>query len=658
LVLLAYYVAAVNIEATYNALAPAEAYEPFPGIVLTDTFQTSEDDDRYDDEGIFGDNNQRVKDQNALDIRIIVGNPPYSSGQDSANDNNQNLKYPSLDKRIADTYAARSTAQNKNSLYDSYIRAIRWASDRIKDRGIVAFVTNGGFLEGNTADGLRLSLQEEFTELYILNLRGNQRTAGEQSRREGGKVFGAGSRATIVISLLVRNPERRSSGTIHYRDIGDYLTTEQKLALVNEYSSVGGAEWVQVDPNKQGDWVQQRNAGFAAFLPLGDKAAGQRSVFTNYSAGVKTNRDAWVYNSSIASLSNNASQLASFYKSQIEARAKSALYEFSNDETKIAWGGGLRALAEKGADVEFDPKSVRVGHYRPFQKQWVVFETAFNERRYQLPGMFPRGLENYGFVLTSPSSHFPTFEALMVDQLPDLHTLDTGQFFPRYTYELEAEQPTLDFGDDAGGPTRQDNIATETLARYRKLYGAHVTADDVFFAVYGLLHSQDYRTEFAADLKKMLPRIPDLAVPEDFRAFAAAGRALSELHLGYESVEPYPVIVTGAVPEDLQVTKMRFGGKPGAWDKSTVRVTDSITVTGIPDEAHEYMLGSRSAIEWVLERHQVTIHKASGIKNDPNDWGREHGEPLYILDLLKRIVTVSVETVRIVKSLPPLVIAD
>jgi predicted helicase len=246
---------------------------------------------------------------------------------------------------------------------------------------------------------------------------------------------------------------------------------------------------------------------------------------------------------------------------------------------------------------------------------------------------------------------------MMVDALPDVgYFMDAGQLFPRYVYEApETAQPTFDFGvEEDARPGRQDNITPAALDGYQQLYGSNVSADDVFLAVYGLLHSADYRTEFAADLKKMLPRIPELKDTADFWAFSAAGRKLSELHLGYESVEPYPVTITGTVPDDLYVTKMRFAGKPGTWDKSTVRVADGVTVSGIPPEAHEYMLGSRSAIEWILERYQVKTDKASGIVNDPNAWGREHGEPLYILDLLRRIITVSVETVAIVKGLPPL----
>lgn len=312
----------------------------------------------------------------------------------------------------------------------------------------------------------------------------------------------------------------------------------------------------------------------------------------------------------------------------------------------------------RGATYTFREDDLRTATYRPFYRTNVYLNRELNNAVYKIPEVFAEGVANLGIMLTSPSSHFPSFQALMVDQVPDVHALDTGQFFPRYTYELASAQPTLDIGDSADGAIRQDNITPETIARYRRLYGQQATADDVFFFVYGLLHSPDYRSEFAGDLKKVLPRIPELADPADFWAFTSAGRRLSELHLGYESVEPYPVTVTGDVPHDLHVTKMRFGGKPGAWDKTTVRVTDTITVTGIPEEAQEYKLGSRSAIEWVLERYQVTTHKASLIKNDPNDWGREHGQPHYILDLLKRVITVSVETVAIVKALPPLRVAE
>ncbi|WP_439690572.1 DEAD/DEAH box helicase [Curtobacterium sp. SP.BCp] len=651
IVLLAYYVAAVNIEATYNGLQGGE-YVPFPGVVLTDTFQSAEDDDTFDDQGVFGDNNERVRQQNDLDISVIVGNPPYSSGQDSANDNNQNLKYPYLDKRIANTYAARSTGQNKNSLYDSYIRAIRWASDRIKDRGIVAYVTNGGFLDGNTAAGLRLTLQDDFSELYILNLRGNTRTSGEQALKEGGQTFGPGSRATIVISLLVKDPDRPSSGTIHYRDIGDYLTRDEKLDLLEQYVDSDGVPWEQIIPNEHGDWINQRNDAFEAFTAIGDRNAPSAAIFATYSPGLKTNRDAWAYNSSRDKLARNMSRMVEFYEQQVQARKLQSAAPLAADPRQIAWGGVLRTAAERGRSVQFDANSIRVGIYRPFQKQHCVFDASLNERQYQLPKLFPAGGNNHGFYLTAPGSGHAA-SALAVDGIPDLALWGSGsgQFFPRYVFDGERQDGAFAIFDD---PHRRDNINDTALARYRELYGADVTADDVFVAVYGLLHSEDYRREFDADLKKMLPRIPELTDPGDFWAFAQAGRTLSDLHLGYENAELHPLEFSAPVPADLRITKMKYGGKPGNLDRTQITVAPGLTISGIPMEAHHYKLGSRSALDWVVERYQVKTDKASGIVNDPNDWGAEHGNSAYIVELIQRVVTVSVETVRIVSTLPAL----
>ncbi|WP_232466206.1 type ISP restriction/modification enzyme [Diaminobutyricimonas sp. LJ205] len=674
IVLLAYYVAAINIEETYHGLNGG-SYEPFPGIVLTDTFQTSEDDDRYDDRGIFGDNNERVKAQNALDIRVIVGNPPYSAGQDSANDNNQNLKYPSLDARIASTYAARSTAQNKNSLYDSYIRAIRWASDRIKDKGVVAFVSNGGFLDGNTADGLRKSLVDEFSSLYVFNLRGNARTSGEQRRREKDNVFDSGSRATVAISLLVKNPDAGKHGRLYYRDIGDYLTRSEKLALIAEYAGVSGVPWERLNPNESGDWVNQRNETFSAFTPIGDKESPRNAVLSSYSGGLKTNRDSWVYGSSKVQVEANVRRMIAFYNSQVDAFANAPsapvddVIEF--DATKISWNRADKLRLSRGVRYRSRGDAVRTSIYRPFNKQHVYFDRELNDMVYKLETVFPNATEvNLGFYYVGMGSAVP-FSVLMLDSLPDLHVTGAGsggQFFPRYTYEPRTAEGELDIFDDGSEYRRIDNVTDEIHAEYRQLYGGDVTKDDIFYFVYGLLHSPDYRDRYAADLKKMLPRVPKLSSAGDFWLFAEAGRELSKLHIDYESVDQFPleeawgdsVANRGntARPEHLHVNKMKFGGKAGSWDKSTLVYNEHLTLRGIPAEAHEYVLGSRSAIEWIIERYQVKTDKASGIVNDPNAWGEEHGNPRYIVELLKSIVTVSVETVRIVKSLPVLAIAS
>lgn len=661
IVLLAYYVAAITIEEAYHGLAGG-GYVPFDGIVLTDTFQTTETDDQDELDGmaVFPENNQRVEAQKKLDIRVILGNPPYSKGQESGNDDNQNLSYPTLDGRIAATYAAASTAQNKNSLYDSYIRAIRWASDRIGDRGILAYVSNGGFIDGNTADGLRKTLVQEFSRLYVLNLRGNQRTAGEQSRKEGGKIFGSGSRATVAIYLLVKNPDTPADGTIHYRDIGDYLTREQKLAALRDAADHTGIQWDTITPNTAGDWINQRNPEFDNFTLLAskDKAdAGKPRFLETYSAGLKTNRDAWVYNYSQERLADNAQRMIGFYNRQADeaaqARTAGQPWQRDNDPKKISWGDGLVSRLRRGQRLDYARTNMRRSIYRPFCAQHLYFDPAALERTYQLPKLFPTpDTDNWGFYLNGTYST-SEFAVLAMGLIPCLDIYGKGgQFFPRYSFETaEHGRQQLGMFDGDGGGRRVDNVTDGILADYQATYGAGVTKDDIFHYLYGILHSPDYRARYRADLRKMLPRIPKV---RDFHAFADAGRKLADLHLGYETADPYPLREERSVRADNRVQKMRYAKHGKAVDRTTIVYNDGITLTGIPLAAQEYMLGSRSALDWVVERYQVKTDKASGILNDPNDWGEEHGDPRYILDLIARVTTVSVETVRIVNTLPSL----
>lgn len=664
IVLLAYYVAAINIEETYHDLAGGH-YEPFNGIVLTDTFQMNEDDDELDGGGVFPENNERVEAQKALDIRVVIGNPPYSKGQESGNDNNQNLKYPTLDARIAATYAARSAAQNKNNLYDSYIRAVRWASDRIGDRGVVAFVSNGGFIDSTTADGLRKTFAEEFSTVYVFNLRGNQRTAGEQSRREGGKVFGSGSRATVAIYLLVKNPNDSMPGKIFYHDIGDYLSREDKLDIVRTLRSHSSVPWSAIVPNSDGDWINQRSGEFESFSALGDKSRGASGqIFATYGAGLQTNRDAWVYGSSEAALTSNVSRMIASYNSEvdrwIEAGRPAKVEGFvTSDATRISWSRSLRQSLVRGQKARFADTAVRIGQYRLFEKRHVYFDKMLNHERSLLPSMFPEAsLLNLGFYVPGYGSGHP-FSAFMVDVIPDVALWGSaaGYFFPRFTYEERLTDDSLLAALDDGADSRRkiDNVTDDILTDYQKTFGIEVTKDDIFFYVYGVLHSADYREQFAADLKKMLPRIPKVKA---FAAFAEAGRKLAELHLNYETAEPYLVTETMVPGASLRVEKMRYQKRGRDTDKTTIIYNSGITVSDIPVGAQEYMLGSRSALDWIIERYQVKTDKASGIVNDPNDWAHEQGNPRYILDLIARIVTVSVETVRIVKALPTLEVIE
>ncbi len=691
IMLLAYYIAAINIESTFHDVLGATLdadvpYQPFDGIVLTDTFQMHEAGD-LDDGTVFTTNSDRVVAQRALDIRVIVGNPPYSVGQTSANDNAANLKYPTLDARISNSYVAKMAKSGKHKLFDSYVRAIRWASDRIGDQGVIGFVTNGGFIEAASSDGMRKALAEEFASIYIYNLRGNQRTAGEQSRREGGKVFGTGSRNTVAITFLVKHPNHSGRATLRYRDIGDYLSRENKLRIVDE-STINSLAWSEIAPNDAGDWINQRTEAPEDAAPLAlTRGETGAPIFAAHTLGLPTNRDAWAYSSSEAGVAANMSRMVENYNHQVQlvdvAVAKQgarsakdvAAVVIDRDPAKISWDSTLEADLARRRFATFSRDRIRVAAYRPFFKQHVYFDAQFNASTLQLPSAYPdAATPNFGLYEVGKGSAVP-FSVLATDAIPDLHLTGAGsggRYFPRWTYEKpEGEhtaQGAFDFSgaEVVDGYRRIDNVTDATLKQYRSWYRPAVTKDGIFAFVYGFLHSPDYRERFAADLKRSLPRIPRIEAG-DFAAFRDAGQTLLDLHIGYETVEPYPLTITGNQPSgpdsaDLfgwfYVDKLRWAGRGRDVDKSTIVYNPHVTVSGIPEEAHRYMLGSRSALEWILDRYRVTTDKASGIVNDPNDWSREVGKPRYILDLIGRVTTVSVETVRIVDALPPLRIIE
>ncbi|RPA06197.1 DEAD/DEAH box helicase [Gordonia sp. OPL2] len=679
IMLLAYYVAAVNIEATYHALvgkADTADYQPFPGIVLADTFQISEADDTMDAE-MFPANNDRITRQLGTKINVIIGNPPYSVGQDSANDNNANIKYPTLDGHIKTTYAARSTARNKNSLYDSYYRAFRWATDRIGDQGIVAFVSNGGWIDGNTPDGVRLTFAAEYSAIYVYNLRGNMKAPDWKA--EGGQIFGAGSQTTIAIFIGVKDPSHTGPATIHYRDVGDYLTRDDKLRILDT-DPLPVIDWVTITPNAAGDWINHRDATFSTYPAIGDKKAtpDDTTVFRAFSAGLQTNRDAWVYNYSRTALEESVQRLITNYNATlsdiqnycteraITKPTEATVTDFlktspaASDPTRIKWARSLRAHAARGRVIERSGWFT-TGTYRPFDRQHVYFDRYLNHERSQLPTMFPTPHHaNIGIVLTAPASHFE-FTPFATKCLPYLHTLDTGQFFPRYTYRKPgAADGALDFSTgedevDDWGYQRVDNISDEIESLYRSKLGDAVSKDDIFCFVYGLLHSPTYRATYAADLKKMLPRVPTPESRAEFDTFANAGRQLLFVHADYEEADPFPLEVSvkkghdADDPDTWRVQKMKWRNKS---DHSTIVYNPYVTISGIPEEAERYLLGSRTALGWIIERYQVKTDKDSKIVNDPNDWCDEHDDPTYIVDLIRKVTTVAVETMKIVDALP------
>ena len=697
IMLLAYYIACVNIETTYQALtqarvdeiadqqfasrpaaetgpggeipstegeqsegrasqeAPSARYTPFPGATLTDTFQITEKGDRADT-SLIPANNERIERQLAAPIQVIVGNPPYSAGQSSANDDNANLHYPTLDARIGQTYAARSTATNKNSLYDSYIRAFRWASDRIGEQGVVAFVSNNGWVDGNTADGIRKTLVDEFTQIWVYNLRGNARTSGDTRKREGGGVFGLGARTGVAVLIAAKQPGVAGC-QLHYHCVPDYQSREEKLADIDE-ATLASVPWRSITPNEAGDWINQRNAIFDTFPALSDDPVAH---FASHSRGVETTRDAWCYNFSRSKVESNMRRMIDFYNEQALSNDGNDA-SLSSDPSKISWSRNIRRRAVAGHTERFVPEHVQdEAVYRPFCKNALYFDPVFNSVPGKNSSYFPTSQhENVGFGAIESGARSP-FSVLMQNALPDSKTyVDAAQFFPRWTYEKVSADDGL-FAASPGevdeyGYRRVDNITDEILAVYREKFGPQVSKDDIFHYVYGVLHSQQYREVFAADLKRMLPRIPLAASSADFQAFVDAGRALADLHVNYETVDPYP-LHESTHPLDVdewelyRVTKMRWEDKT---TRKAIIYNGYLTLSDIPAAVHEYRLGSRSGLEWLIDRYQVKTDKASGIVNDPNDWCREHDDPRYIVDLVKRITRVSVETMDIVRSLPEL----
>jgi len=751
IVLLAYYIAAINIEETFHGLHKSRrsrgdetqtylsgkrpetphvvSYIPFEGIVLTDTFQMAETKGELE-EKMFPENNRRVRRQKQSPIRVVIGNPPYSAGQDSENDSNKAIKYERLDDRIRSTYAEQSSATLVKNLYDSYVRAMRWASDRINGKGVVGFVTNGSFIDGNNMDGMRACLADEFTSIYVFNLRGNARTQGEQRRMEKGNVFGEGTRTPVAISFFIKNPAKAGKCELHYHDIGDYLDREEKLAIIRGFQSINGLhrekKWKPIQPNESHDWINQRDPAFETFISLGDKKdEDAKTFFASYSQGVLTSRDKWCYNFSRLAVCENMAHMIAFYDEELKrltklgaGKSRAEMAELvekcvDSDAKKISWSRALKADIVKGHKRPFDEECFVTGHYRPFSKQGFYFSRHFNEMVYQMPQVFPTPRHPNVVIAVSGIGASKDFSALATDCVPNFHMHDTGQCFPLYFYAKDepAEGELIGHaaeGELVDGYRRRSAITDAILADFRAAYETErgsvsrstggfqdafisttaseesgccesqtrvpreataprrITKEDIFYYVYGVLHSPEYRTRFASDLKKMLPRLPFTRETADFWRFSQAGRDLAHWHLNYETVEPWPVKehhaeLLGDPAKDFLVEKMTFArpspeqkARGEKWDRTIIHYNARITLSGIPLEAYDYVVNGKPALEWVMERYQVTVDKDSGIRNDPNDWAREHHQPRYILDLVKRLVRVSLETMKIVNALPAL----
>ena len=671
IVLLAYYIATVNIEETFRGRRGEDSgYEPFNGIVLTDTFNLNKKDDTilFPKEWL-PDNNKRAERQQKLPIQVIVGNPPYSAGQRSASDDNPNVDYPKLEERIRETYVEYSTVTNKNRLYDTYKMAIRWASDRIGTQGIIAFVTNGSWIDGNADSGVRACLAEEFSSIHVLHLRGNQRTQGERSRQEGGKIFGQGSRAPVAITIFIKNPEATHAGCkIQYRDIGDYLTREEKLNQLHEAESISGiSDWETIIPDEHHDWIEQRSTSFANFYPLGSKDAKtgkiDNTIFKLYSRGITTGRDAYIYNFSRNTCIETTQRMTQDYNSSLFKMEENP--ELSLDDVvrlhneNVKWDSDLKNKLKRKKKGDFNKNYIRRVAYRPFVATNCYADYTYIQSKYQMDKIFPESVSENRVICVPCIGIKKPFSALMTDTMSDLNFKQGSQCFPRYQYPKPSDTPdaseTLLEVDDS--PDRTDNISDTALKAFQKHYRTDkITKDEIFYYVYGILHAPSYREQFANDLSKMLPRIP---YAPDFTAFAEAGYKLADLHLNYETCEEYPLRVEfpniSSPPTDLEdadpnlflLTEkaMRYGDI----ERRSLNINDHVRLSGIPEDAYRYVVNGRSPLEWFIDRYKIKTDKDSGIVNDPNGW---FADPRDLVTAIKRIVYVSVESARIIDGLP------
>ena len=649
--LLPYYIASMNIE--HEFYEATGDYQPFEGICLVDTFDLAENRQLP----LFAlDNTRRVEAQKATPMFVVIGNPPYNVGQVNENDNNKNRKYPTMDSRVRETYGKDSTASNKNALADPYVKAIRWASDRIGEEGVVAFVTNNSFLDAVAFDGMRKHLADDFDAIYILDLGGNARKGLKVSEAN---VFGI--RVGVSINLFVRagravnrpTPNEGSSVPTHifYYRTDDLWKKKQKFNFLNERGHIGNIDWQPIRPDARYTWLTEGlHAEFETFIPMGTKEAkaakGEAGdvIFKDYSRGVATSRDAWVYNFNRNALAENMSRMIDTYNEQVfkwghRGNRDANVDDFVvYDDAKISWSRDLKLDLKRGRTAEYTEDKVRNSLYRPFTKSNLFFDRVMNEEVYIFPSIFPTPeTETENRVICVGGYGRKEFAILISKSIPDLNFYaDPQQSFPFYTY-------------DEDGTNRRENITDWALEQFRAHYRDEaITKWDIFHYVYALLHHPDYRERYQANLKRDLPHLPYVT---DFWGFAKAGGRLGEIHIGYEKVPEYPLhfIENREVPINWRVEKMKISK-----DKTQLVYNDFLTLDGIPAKAFDYRLGNRSALEWVIDQYRVKTDKRSGIVNDPN----RADAPRYIVKLIGKVITVTLETVEIVEGLPGLGVAD
>ncbi|GHP91384.1 hypothetical protein VN1203_09860 [Helicobacter pylori] len=652
IVLLAYYIALINI--TQAAQNRDGSLKTFKNIALTDSLDIYEEKTNKGALPFFEDLKENKEIKSTIEkqnIRVIIGNPPYSAGAKSENDNNQNLSHPKLEKRVYEKYGKNSTAKVGATTRDTLIQSIRMASELLKDKGVLGFVVNGGFIDSKSGDGFRKCVAQDFAHLYVLNLRGNARTSGETFKKEGGKIFDSGSRATIAIIFFVKDTSVKNSA-IHYYDIGDYLKREEKLNRLANFTDLDAIKFETIIPNNKGDWINQREDEFDKLIALkrDKKLKIFNTIFDLNSNGVTTNRDPWVYNFSQKILTQSVQKCIDTYNADLKRfnevfreafkqRTKGVksdkLYkqlndkEITTDKTKIAWTCTLKQEFIKNKILqESHEKRIRLAMYRPFNKQWLYWDKNLNERQSQFSKIFP-DKDAQNVVINTGAGNGKDFSALVSDFIPDYGLIVPNQAYPLYYY------------DDLGN--RYYAISGYALNLFRKHYKDYsIAEEEVFYYIYAIFHHKGYLEKYKNSLTK---EDPCIALSEDFKELSVLGKELAKLHLNYESEElhtsvEYKTLMNAEEEGYYDVETMTKKG-------DSIIYNQNITITKIPQKAFEYAVNGKSAIDWVIERYQKTMDKDSLIENNPNDYAGGK----YVFELLCGVIKLSEKSVDLIEKI-------
>ena len=659
--ILPYYIANLNIEYTYRE--KTGQYVEFPNLVFVDTLDNLDwkgatggavtRQGAFELGGLSFDNWYRMQGQNEKTISVIMGNPPYNAAQTSFNEFNPNRTYPAIDRRIRETYSQASKAQNRNQQYDMYKRFIRWASDRLADDGIIAFVSNSSFLDARQDDGVRQVIAEEFSELWVVDLKGNARTSGERRQREGGNIFDDKIRVGVSIYFLVRR-QGAEGFSVFYNAIGDYAKSPEKIDYIRGKTLID-FEFGEITPDKRSNWLNQSDSDFENLVSLADRETmrasnldDEHAMFKLYSNGVKTQRDEWAYDFGRSGLESKIGYLISIYEGK-RRRLADTEFDASALGTEIKWDYDLRRFLQRNIPVTFAKEHIVESLYRPFTKKSLYFLRELNGRQYQTPRIFPSGVSGKNKVICflAPGGR-PNFSVLAADAVPSLSLfIDGTQCLPLYRYTDDGER--VSNITDWGLRRINEHYRKEFGERFEEAVGGErITAEDVFAYTYAVLHDPVYRHDYAVDLLREFPRLP---LYHDWDVWVKMGRELLELHIGFEDVEPYALERVDKVVTS-EGTSPRVILRANAVDKERgeIHIDSETVLRGVPADAWRYRLGSRSALEWVLDQYKEKKPRDPTIAAKFNTYRfADYKED--VIDLLRRVCTVSVRTMEVVDGM-------